>query len=620
MYLEVGGPATLITKDGQFKVEVDSAGYLNFEIQTEVDPLARSKSIETFSVRSARPLRTGVWEYVEAEYIDGRARVMVGQTVESVMATGSLVAGTADLVIGQGIVGNLDRLILNNASVGSSLITVTGIAKSGTIILDENGQAEVTVQSLGAQVTDIERINVRVMPIGDVAKGLDINLDCLFYEIISLKEKRLFGWSWEFGEGFVTGQGDGFAGAAGDIAAGVFIWGDIRDCAIQAVRALHPNYEADWAVFGFAAAGLLLEAAPGISEPVDAVLAAVKTGLKRLPNGPMRRMLADVPGYMFDLYKKSDYNHLVITAYAVQFVDFFKYLFDELTPTQLQRWANVISSPKKLEIAARMFREACGVSKSRPCIEWFEDILANYSDEAAEKFTRIFSEVDDVTKLAIRNSDLAADGLARLMKVGANPEVVTTLMKNGDAFTDIYKQQDLLVDAQKLLEATGTRLDVDSLNGALSKISKQTPENYQGFTLELRAAAELAAERGRGIVDIDSLDGVGIDLAGAIGEMAYQVKRSQSALYSKGGNWAGVKQYLENGIAAAKESGLTDYRLCFPQGAKDYFTQGMRDTLQSVKFNKNGPSLWDTLEEIPGMISDPSSLPRFAPDDVFGWE
>lgn len=114
----------------------------------------------------------------------------------------------------------------------------------------------------------------------------------------------------------------------------------------------------------------------------------------------------------------------------------------------------------------------------------------------------------------------------------------------------------------------------------------------------------------RNIVDIDSLDKFGIDFFGEFGQFAYQAKRSQKALYSKGRTWAEVELYLKNSIASAKANGLTDYRLCFPQDAKLYFTKGAVDTLKKIRFSKNGPSLWDTIEEIPGIISDPASLPK----------
>jgi hypothetical protein len=584
---------TIIDKPGEFALAVDAAGFVVFSVATDDG---------SFEVTSDVQLEAGDWQLVDAEYIDGRARVSVGRKSSSVIATGSPAGGAADLTIGSGFVGNIDNVSVQRLSAGSSYLEIDGVDVNHRITLDANGEAVLVIRSTGNQQTPLMRHTIRAAPVADAKSDTlktSPSLACLFSDIFSLEEPSHYGHFVNLFDGFVTGQGEGFAGLAGDVVAGVLIWGDLRDCAVQGVRALHPNKEADWAVFGFAAGGLLLELAPGAGDTVDSVLAAVKGTIRRLPDGPMRDIVAEIPLHLALRAHREGWES--VANYADELWQFFDYLFKDLTPAQVQRWAEFIRSSDQFEIALRVFRETCGGSKSyvkgRPCFDWFERVSEEFP-AVGGRFLEVFDGLDESVRLMVRESEDASRGLARLLDHKVDSDLIEEALICSQAYDgSLYTPAKLLEDANKLVEKS-PELPPSHITQQLKEISESVPTHYHGYTLEFRAATHITDVLGDRIIDLKGYDGVGLDCIGQ--EFAYQVKRSASALVGppEFEDLKKTEAYLRYGMDQAEEIGK-QYRLALPEGVKGQFSDEAKSLLQEL-------NLYDNIIEIPDFY--PSTL------------
>lgn len=400
----------------------------------------------------------------------------------------------------------------------------------------------VTVRSIGQQTDDnpIERIWIQGLLVeeGQFAaepKAL-VPMPCLFAPVILLEDPQDIVVLEDFLNGFLLGQGDGVQGFVGDVAAGVFIWGDLRDCGIQAINGLRPDREVDWTVFGFAAAGLALEFAPGLGEPVDVVLAAVKSAMKKLPAGPARRVMAGIPSRMVEIARVDGWS--AVAQYADDTWEFMKYLFEDLTPTELQRWVNVLTSSRKFDLALRIFRESCepgkSAGKSSACMAFFENVLETYSDDVAEKFLAVFSDFDRPTMQLVRNSDEAVRGLAELVKQSpAGMRNIREALTNPDVFgnTHFYTQDAFLTDCGRLFDGGLGRQD--GLGSILKDLAgSNDPVGVRGKLFEVFSAREIL-DQGDEIasVGLKRLDHMGIDISTST--TTYQAKISVNALWDE---------------------------------------------------------------------------------------
>lgn len=85
-------------------------------------------------------------------------------------------------------------------------------------------------------------------------------------------------------QGAVVGDADGLSGAAGDIAASVVLYGDVRDLVLMTMKASFGFADTgDKAVLAFAAMGVITTVYP----PADVFVAAGKVGIKLLGNSAL---------------------------------------------------------------------------------------------------------------------------------------------------------------------------------------------------------------------------------------------------------------------------------------------------------------------------------------------
>jgi Concanavalin A-like lectin/glucanases superfamily len=559
---------TIVGKTGEFELSVNESGIVSFSVSTDQG---------TFVVESEDSLQVNQWSQIEGGFLNGVATVSIGRKISSTPAFGVPFNGSADLVIGSEFVGNLDHVLIKEKVEGSSLVTIDGLDINGMVTMDELGEGAVTIRSTGQQTTPLERITI-FAEIVDPVSGLKITPRTRFTAINIVEDPVVLGHVLEAVEGFATGQGQGAGGFVGDVVAGVFIWGDVRDCAIQTYYLLPWNgEEVDWFVFGFAGAGLVLELFPVAGDPLDAVLSAVKVALKRLPDGKFKLIIARIPIRMADIYVDAGGGKAgrdAIYQYADELWEFMQYLFDELPQAQLEVWAEVLVSSKKFEIAIRLFR--IGGTDSFAVVSGFEKVVG-------KRFIKVLGGWEDAYPHLVETILQSVPATTTMCKlfdegVGGSSNLWRKFASNSWHVGD-YDQMRVLADLDRLLPGID---DFETVSSWLNKLAAP------GDAHELVAAIHLLDNQigtlKKFVVKQQSL---GLDLLTST--TAYNVKSSVGAITDPkyfGLDFKSAKEYLNKTLTEmSKDDDLAGKAWCLMVPDNVAVPQWVKDAIEDAGLN-----------------------------------
>jgi hypothetical protein len=138
-----------VEKAGELAIRVDESGYVTFSLST-------SEGI--FSVTSSALLEVGTWQRVVGIYLPGRLSIQLDNDIEIARATGTPIDGAAPVVIGEGMVGNVDEFKMAPFSGAGDAVILEGLRVDGSLQLDEHGEGSFTIRSTGEGSSGIERI------------------------------------------------------------------------------------------------------------------------------------------------------------------------------------------------------------------------------------------------------------------------------------------------------------------------------------------------------------------------------------------------------------------------------------------------------------------------------
>lgn len=190
-------------------------------------------------------------------------------------------------------------LAKRSASATNEHVKFTGLVEDSLAILDVTGHGEFKVQSLGA-MNPLDSLAIFSYQIEATATDAST-----YIATGAVAEDKALAFVENFARGFVGwGKLDGVDAVAGDFAASMIIWGDVRDvCKELGVAIIPGGKDLDKMTFTFAAAGLILEFAPGIGEGADAFAAVCKILAKVLPQGPFRDFVFSVVKGVYTTWK-----------------------------------------------------------------------------------------------------------------------------------------------------------------------------------------------------------------------------------------------------------------------------------------------------------------------------
>ncbi len=193
--------------------------------------------------------------------------------------------------------------------------------------------------------------------------------------------------------GFLTGgMNDSRSSLAGDFAARVLIWGDIRELVRESSRLVR-GHDVDWANMSTSFAGLLLEAGPVVLDGVDAFVSKVGVLLRLLPDGPLRKFVFDlIPGVTRALREGG-------TAAAKQFMEQHARFVDDLflNPGKIEKLLDVFSSDKEVQQFARLFTKADDLAGGAKFTSRLHDIAssARFGPDVARKTLGYLDQIED---------------------------------------------------------------------------------------------------------------------------------------------------------------------------------------------------------------------------------
>ncbi len=456
---EVLGSATLIGKSGEYQIGLDDTGHLTFTVDA---------AGALYTVTSAGIVQAGQWHWVHAVMSDGVLSLSVDASESTVPYSGEITPGTAPILVGSSFQGNIDHLVISRFQTGSSsLVTLSGVDADNKVVLDANGRAVVWLNSTGSFDPGLYGEETEVYVSASPSHTQKITILC----------KKYFAHQKNVVAGFVWGGGSGPSAFAGDVAAGVLIWGDVRDLTIQGVRAAWPWAEADKATLAFATIGLGLELAPIAGEPADASVGAAKTLVKRLGSGAFRQGFVEV---ILKTWKSEG------ASAAMKLIwdngDFIIHVAGASD--------NVVDG---LKVACKngpeFTQQAFRIHKTlgSQATDLVADIArrADLGDEVASKVAKVLGESSDEVLAALKQGDElcteAVEGLAKVLNHGIDPELTKKILANQNLLSDAYKQADLLKDM-------GTVADIPGFH-KLTKMMQSSNSAVHGFRYELEIAA-----------------------------------------------------------------------------------------------------------------------------------
>ncbi|MEM7244303.1 MAG: carboxypeptidase regulatory-like domain-containing protein [Acidobacteriota bacterium] len=422
--------------------------------------------------------------------------------------------------------------------------------------------------------------------------------------------------------GFATGGGEGAGSFVGDLAASVFIWGDVRDLAIYIAAQWGADVETDHLTGALAFIGLLLELGPVVLEAPDATVGAMKAVAKKANRGPVREWLVAICKRFGRCLRDSvlgspplSPDGSVVLATASCNVDFHHLMIriaarssDDITAI-----GRVVRDRQTMSRLASLQRRLDGRWDILDDILWVSGTGfrggAKQSRAAVNSLLDFYARVDDDLLELIKDVPNARRAIM-MASPSTNSTTVATLLRPGNIFAEATDpgRVKFLEQLEEL-----TRVNQELVSGKLRQLpglqqrfkdiagNLRSGGEFRGYLLEFRRAAERAAA-GKKTPRIDPdekippLPGHTKDIDGDLwGEEAIeQVKlKGQLAIDEIAGSVDPerfLQKLLDNDAACMAHAGLS-YRVCVALGEKDK----LFDLIRGV------PGL-DDVDDLIGMI------------------
>jgi hypothetical protein len=374
---------------------------------------------------------------------------------------------------------------------------IDGAGESATVQLDGSGTGVFTLRSIGilAQLSE----GARVVEIHAHRAGVLVcSPECDTQKVVSEKQ-GFWGHTFDLIGGFVWGRDAGVDSIAGDITASVFVWGDIRDLALETLKLAPGGDRPNTMVATFAGIGLFTEI-PGAA-PADAVVGAIKAILKRIdPNSPLAQALRGILRRIGGELVRLEFT----TVRQVT----------EVT-------AKIVADPDFLSISARMVRNGNDFDNLAKFTDDFAEkavpvikrAAANTSDEAAMRMVGVLSKAKPKTVAFLKasaKSDEALEAVAKLIKSdnGITEGKILKIL-NDTFYVEKGRLDTLLVDMGKLSDVPGLSVISEGLPGVKNL----------GFQRQLAVSADrvqnvrrLERKVGTTMADIELLDGTLVEV------------------------------------------------------------------------------------------------------------
>lgn len=334
-------------------------------------------------------------------------------------------------------------LAKRSASATNEHVKFTGLVEDSLAILDVTGHGEFKVQSLGA-MNPLDSLAIFSYQIEATATDAST-----YIATGAVAEDKALAFVENFARGFVGwGKLDGVDAVAGDFAASMIIWGDVRDvCKELGVAIIPGGKDLDKMTFTFAAAGLILEFAPGIGEGADAFAAVCKILAKVLPQGPLRDFVFEVTKGVFTVWKNSGVTE------AAKYIDKYIGMFKKLIFDHVNNIGKIASI-----LTRNLCESVAKIEKLAPNLDILGKIV-KISDDAGELVARKSIEaLDGLDETALKvftdNTD-KLDNLAEYLKKNGVPsdevknlinqrDVAGVVKRNKTAFDKYFTDQEIL--------------------------------------------------------------------------------------------------------------------------------------------------------------------------------
>ncbi len=368
-----------------------------------------------------------------------------------------------------------------------SLVLVSGVDALGRVTLNAQGQATITVQSLGVASANGELEHVKVTAtVINPAAGRPPNEEGDILLILAPKDQH--GRLYNLMAGSVWGGGEGASAFAGDTIVSFFLVGDIRDCAVETLKLWPGGEDPSKLVFTVSAIGIITSVAP----PADAAIAVLKRVLK-IANRikalmPKSRLVKHLGKVVTEISRHMDDGVGAFLAKYDEWKTFFKVF---------------IRNSDFVQFAARMTEDQIRTARrvlARFGESWAGHLVkaaTNVGQIGAKRAASIIDAVDEATVKVLKGWPAAKQeklvlGLAgtrgRQNAVtgqwdGAVEERILIDLLQADKIKAI---EDTLIRFQDDLGFTG----FDTVTEMLGKVSRKGTENTQVLAQRIGARAE----------------------------------------------------------------------------------------------------------------------------------
>ena len=427
-------------------------------------------------------------------------------------------------------------------ALGQAYLEMIGPDTNGVVQLDAQGSANIELRSLGLMPPESSP-EFPVITIQDSDTGEEKKHE------VAVAPSGAAARAKNLAAGFLWGNGEGTEGFLGDVAAGIFIWGDVRDVIKELGKLAPGGEEPDWVNFGLSLGGLALELAPGAGEALDAAIAVIKSALKRVPK-PLRALLARELREILDLIAHGGGAVALERAKAIK--DFLTALMAR-SADEIAKISSVIKSADDLKALIKLINKM-GTGVLSSVLSVAND--AGLGEEACRKALHGISKCSDEALDEIKTLPNALAAFARLEKYGIDGEHLAKAFKNNNMFTHYTRSQ--VTDAIEITLKQSP--DVKGLEEILTK--RNLPGHGDDGTIVEIMVAGRDAKAGNKIQSFGGMGEGGEKVDVFTDLAAYQAKRSSSALTGKGvkyggklkppvGPEEGLKRYLLKGYEHA---------------------------------------------------------------------
>ena len=179
LWLNASDPAgDIILKNGEYRLFINLSGKVEFGVMTSAG--------EQLVIGTELPLDR--WSHVLAELSNsGELSVSIDGVKSSVQIAGTISQGSSPVIAGNGMTGLLDLLTFTHGKsfVVSPGLNVTGLS-GGQVVLDSNGEATITVNSIGQALVNEDS------PVASMAMSVSINPSLVVEDAVQVATRKAY--------------------------------------------------------------------------------------------------------------------------------------------------------------------------------------------------------------------------------------------------------------------------------------------------------------------------------------------------------------------------------------------------------------------------------------------